>query len=191
MINDDYKKYSLENLSKWVNDAISSSGATPDEIYNTIKEVVEEEHTHHQEGLKKSSDLLSLLNGYTLTINDVLRERDYYENPSAFTFKSCSSEDTSPECMTSWSSFWNDDKLNFGLEEVEDFSYVSEDGDVWGNDKVNKWQLPVEVDGLTGDCFIQLPDDFLEAANLKEGDQVEWIDRKDGSFEMRKVNGTK
>jgi len=31
----------------------------------------------------------------------------------------------------------------------------------------------------------------LEVANLKEGDQIEWIDRKDGSFEMRKVNGTK
>jgi len=31
----------------------------------------------------------------------------------------------------------------------------------------------------------------LEAANLKEGDQVEWIDRGDGSFEMRKVNGIK
>jgi hypothetical protein len=58
-------------------------------------------------------------------------------------------------------------------------------------DKVVRWQLPVEVDGLTGDCFIQFPDDLLEAANLKEGDQVEWIDRKDGSFELRKVNGTK
>ena len=191
MTNDDYKKYSLENLSKWFQDAISSAGATPEEIYNIIKEVVEEEHTFHQEGLKKSSDLLSLLNGSTLTINDVLCERDYYKSPSTITFKSCSSEDTSPECMTSWGSFWNDDKLNFGLEEVEDFSYVSEDGDVWGNDKVNKWRLPVEVDGLTGDCFIQLPDDLLGEANLKEGDQVEWIDRKDGSFELRKVNGTK
>jgi hypothetical protein len=57
--------------------------------------------------------------------------------------------------------------------------------------KIVKWQLPVQVDGLTGDCFVQFPDDLLEAANLKEGDQVEWIDRNDGSFELRKVNGTK
>ena len=56
-------------------------------------------------------------------------------------------------------------------------------------DKVNRWVLPVDVDGLTGECYINLPDDLLERAGLKEGDQVEWIDRKDGSFEMRKVNG--
>jgi len=43
---------------------------------------------------------------------------------------------------------------------------------------------------LTGECYINLPDDLLERAGLKEGDQVEWIDRKDGSFEMRKVNGS-
>jgi len=44
---------------------------------------------------------------------------------------------------------------------------------------------------LTGECYINLPDDLLEAANLKEGDQVEWIDLNNGSFEMRKVNGVK
>jgi hypothetical protein len=58
-------------------------------------------------------------------------------------------------------------------------------------DRVVKWQLPVEVDGLTGDCYVQFPDDLLEAANLKEGDTVKWIDNGDGSFELRKVNGTK
>jgi hypothetical protein len=54
-------------------------------------------------------------------------------------------------------------------------------------DKVVKWQLPVELDGLTGECFVQFPDDLLEAANLKEGDEVNWIDRGDGSFELKKV----
>ena len=29
--------------------------------------------------------------------------------------------------------------------------------------------------------------EMLEAANLKEGETVEWIDRGDGSFELRKV----
>jgi hypothetical protein len=75
---------------------------------------------------------------------------------------------------------------------------VSEDGDVFVHDyyntkedKVVKWQLPVDVDGLTGDCFVEFPDDLLERAGLKEGDLVEWVDRNDGSFELRKVNGTK
>jgi hypothetical protein len=59
------------------------------------------------------------------------------------------------------------------------------------DNKVVKWQLPVESHGPSGEYFVMFPDDLLEAANLKEGDQVEWIDRNDGSFELRKVNGTK
>jgi hypothetical protein len=54
-------------------------------------------------------------------------------------------------------------------------------------DKVRKWVLPTEVDGLTGDVFVNFPDDLLEAADLKEGDQVEWIDRGDGSYLLKKV----
>jgi bifunctional DNA-binding transcriptional regulator/antitoxin component of YhaV-PrlF toxin-antitoxin module len=37
--------------------------------------------------------------------------------------------------------------------------------------------------------FITFPDDLLEATDLKEGDQVEWIDNGDGSFKLiKKVN---
>ena len=58
-------------------------------------------------------------------------------------------------------------------------------------DKVVKWQLPVEVgnDCITGEqeYFITFPDDLLEAANLKPGDDVEWVDRGDGSFLLRKT----
>ena len=55
------------------------------------------------------------------------------------------------------------------------------------SDKVVRWQLPVQVDGLSGDCFVEFPDDLLEAANLKEGDTVEWVDKGDGSYILRKV----
>jgi hypothetical protein len=54
-------------------------------------------------------------------------------------------------------------------------------------DKVTKWVLPTQVDGLTGDVFVNFPDDLLEAANLKEGDQIEWIDNNDGSYTLKKV----
>jgi hypothetical protein len=54
-------------------------------------------------------------------------------------------------------------------------------------DRVVKWQLPIEVDGLTGDCFVEFPNDLLEAANLKEGDTVEWVDNGDGSYLLKKV----
>ena len=54
-------------------------------------------------------------------------------------------------------------------------------------DKVVKWQLPVEVDGLSGECYLNLPDDLLEAANLKEGDTVKWVDNKNGTYTMVKT----
>ena len=62
-------------------------------------------------------------------------------------------------------------------------------------DKVVKWQLPVEegTDCITGEqeYYITFPDDLLEAANLKRGDDVEWVDRNDGSFLLRKTTQPK
>jgi hypothetical protein len=62
-------------------------------------------------------------------------------------------------------------------------------------DKVVKWQLPVEEgnDCITGEqeYFITFPDDLLEAANLKRGDDVEWVDRGDGSFLLYKTKQPK
>ena len=74
--------------------------------------------------------------------------------------------------------------------------YVSEDGDVWipdyvvkKEDKVVKWQLPVQqkIEDGVDDYYVQFPDDLLEAANLKEGDQVEWVDNRNGTYTLRKI----
>ena len=158
----DYKKYSLENLEKWIEDAINSSEASPQEIYDVIKNVVRDNYYCYKNSTERCYELLALLNG-----NGHL---------------SC-------------------DKAESGVKKNwkvvnEDCPYpihISEDGDLWipdsviKEDKVVKWQLPVQVDGLTGDCFVQFPDDLLEAANLKEGDTVEWVDQKNGSFLLRKI----
>ena len=57
-------------------------------------------------------------------------------------------------------------------------------------DKVKRWVLPVQqacaIDD-DGEYFINFPDDLLEAANLKEGDQINWVDNGDGSYLLRKV----
>jgi hypothetical protein len=156
-----YKKYSLENLEKWVEDAISTDDVTPQEIYDVVVKVARENHEYHSVQLSRMDELLGLLNGNGgWTYDEVMREREYYE----------------PESKGAWNDFWKSSHQEY-LKTQED--------------KVVKWQLPVQVDGLTGDCYIELPDDLLEAAGLKEGDTVEWIDLKNGSFEMRKVNGTK
>jgi len=49
-----------------------------------------------------------------------------------------------------------------------------------------KWVLPVEQ--VHDDYYVSFPDDLLEAAKLKEGDEVNWIDNGDGSFSIRKVH---
>jgi bifunctional DNA-binding transcriptional regulator/antitoxin component of YhaV-PrlF toxin-antitoxin module len=58
-------------------------------------------------------------------------------------------------------------------------------------DKVKKWVLPVEETKISEtdeiEYFVSFPDDLLEAADLKEGDKVEWIDNGDGTWMIRKV----
>jgi len=52
-------------------------------------------------------------------------------------------------------------------------------------DKVVKWQLPVQQSGE--DYYVDFPDDLLQAANLREGDTVEWVDNKNGTYTLRKI----
>lgn len=44
-----------------------------------------------------------------------------------------------------------------------------------------KWNLEVGEDGI-----LTFPDDLLEATGWKEGDVLEWIDREDGSYQLKK-----
>ena len=80
-----------------------------------------------------------------------------------------STQDTSTEYKGAWNGFWEEEPKQ---------------------DKVVKWVLPVErkiEDGID-DYYIQFPDDLLEAANLKPGDEIEWVDMNDGTFILRKPN---
>jgi hypothetical protein len=92
-------------------------------------------------------------------------------------------EDSSPECKGAWTSFWEE---NYYPEEYKGSTVSSVK-----QDKVKRWVLPVEEveNGDTGEqeYFITFPDDLLEAANLKEGDSVEYLDRGDGSYLLKKI----
>jgi hypothetical protein len=182
----DYKKYSLENLEKWIEDAINSSEASPQEIYDIIKNVVSDNYYCYKNHTGRCYELLALLNGNGK--GHIPAYDEYVEKKENLI---CDKDSISEECQKSWTSFWEE---YYYPEEVKDDGMRP-----WGHsdleygianqkeDKVVKWQLPVEVDGLTGDCYVQFPDDLLEAANLKEGDQVEWVDNGDGSYTLRKV----
>lgn len=200
----DYKKYSLQKLEEWVHDALSAAEASPQEIYDVIKGVVDENYHMHKLHASRCYELLALLNG------------------NGKGHISCDKDVPSEECKKSWSSFWKNDTMPpWGHGDLEALKYTDEELNAmcdaeeekqkktlnyqeaiaagWEmtadgfwlppqkKDKVVKWQLPVQVDGLSGDCFVEFPDDLLEAANLKEGDAVNWVDNKDGSYTLTKV----
>ena len=48
------------------------------------------------------------------------------------------------------------------------------------------WTLEVKEDTETGDAILEFPDDLMQEAGWKEGDTLEWIDNKDGSWTMKK-----
>jgi len=172
----DYKKYSLENLENWLNDAMSAGEASAEEIYNTIKKVVEEQYYHHKHHSSQAYELLALLNG-----NGIGHIKEY--DDCVDKILSCDKDDLSPECKSAWKEFWeSSNTVEYDLREAE---YYNKE------DKVSKWVLPVQVDDAAGDAepiyYINLPDDLLEVAGLKEGDTVEWVDNDNGSYTMRKV----
>jgi hypothetical protein len=167
-----YKKYSLENLENWMHDAMSSAEASPQEIYDVIKGVVEENYYIYKHQASQAYELLALLNGngkgHIEAYDAVMREKEYYE-PS----------------MPPW-----------GHSDMEALRYTDKEMDAMCDnavkqDKVVKWQLPVEEvkdsDTDETEYFITFPEDLLEATNLKPGDDVEWVDRNDGSFLLRKI----
>ena len=51
---------------------------------------------------------------------------------------------------------------------------------------MSRWTLDVKEDPETGDQILEFPDDLMESAGWKEGDKIEWIDNKDGSWTLRK-----
>ena len=59
-----YKKYSLEQLDNWVNDALNCEDLTPQDIYDTVVKCVDESIEYHKKYLTKSVELLSLLKGH-------------------------------------------------------------------------------------------------------------------------------
>lgn len=51
-------------------------------------------------------------------------------------------------------------------------------------EKMLRWTVTVLEDGE--DLILPLPTDMLETLGWKPGDVLQWIDRKDGSWELRK-----
>jgi len=103
MLMDDYKKYSLEQLSNWIHDSISCSGATPQEIYDTIQKAVQEEYYAYKHRTGQAYELLALLNG------------------NGKGHLTCDKDNPSPECRVAWNDFWEENYYpeEYALREAE------------------------------------------------------------------------
>ena len=53
---------------------------------------------------------------------------------------------------------------------------------------MTQWTITLEEDPETGEIILPFPEDFLEQAGWKEGDTLNWIDNKDGTWCLEKVS---
>ena len=84
-----YKKYSLDHLEEWVHDALNCEDITPQEIYKTIADAIDNNIEYHKKYLTKSIEVLSLLKGH--------RSVNFDENVTEATEKD-------------WVDFWKSDQ---------------------------------------------------------------------------------
>jgi hypothetical protein len=113
----DYKKYALGQVENFLYDAMSTD-ATPQEIYDTIRGVVEDNYYTYKKSASEAYELLGLLNG------------------NGKGHLTCDKDDSSPECKKSWSDFWQ-----YTDEEIDEMCDAAE-----AKDKVKSWVLPVDDD---------------------------------------------
>lgn len=206
-----YKKYSLEKLEGWVHDAMNSD-ASPQEIYDCIYKVVKENYDYHQKQAEHAYDLMLQLSnndGHVKFEEPRFKLECDKDDPSPECQNAWNSfwEETSHlEEVQERSEHYYDYSRNdpTRLKYEDGWVYESPDGGktvtkrkvgstekfVVKEDKVKKWILPVEeckdADTDETEYFVSFPDDLLEAADLKEGDLVDWVNQGDGSYLLKK-----
>ena len=49
------------------------------------------------------------------------------------------------------------------------------------------WTVIIEEDVETGDVILPFPQEMLDEVGWMPGDNLKWVDREDGTWEIRKV----
>lgn len=208
----DYKTYSLDKLKEWVHDAINSGDVTATEVYNAITSVVEEQIDYHTKNLANLNELNTLLNNnHSEQYDVVMREKEYYEptmppwghsdmEALKYTDKELEAMCDSAEREENSKSY-KETRIENNSERIQKIAtmnyseavaagwHMTDDG-FWipPENKTKSWIMNVEMDGLTGDCYINLPDEICEKCNWKENDTLEWIPQQDNSYILKKVD---
>ena len=170
----DHKDYSLKQVENFLYDAMSAD-ATAQEIYDVIKGVVEDNYNVYKNATQKAYELLALLNGngeghigsYPVSKVEEKLKTPIQQNPQY--------TEEEMDAMT---------KKAQEEEYLISKGYIKEDG-YWKKPKT--WIVEVSMDGLTGDAIIPIPDEVIDLVEWNLYDELEWIDNKDGSYILRKV----
>jgi hypothetical protein len=168
----DHKDYSLKQVENFLYDAMSAD-ATAQEIYDVIKGVVEDNYNVYKNATQKAYELLALLNGngeghissYPVSKVEEKLKTPIQQNPQY--------TEEEMDAMTAAAE-----------EELISEGYFKENG-FWRKSKT--WTVEIQMDGLTGDAIIPIPDDLSDAVGWNVDDELEWCDNKNGSYILRKV----
>jgi hypothetical protein len=187
----DHKDYSLKQVENFLYDAMSAD-ATAQEIYDVIKGVVEDNYNVYKNSAEKAYELLALLNGngeghigdaisrgnkIHQEVEDLLQEYPVSKVEEKLKTPIQQNLQYTDEEM---------DAMTAAAEEKELISkgYFKENGS-WKKPKI--WTVEIQMDGLTGDAIIPIPDDLSDIVGWNVDDELEWCDNKNGSYILRKV----
>jgi hypothetical protein len=183
----DYKKYSLENLENWIHDAMSAAEATPQEIYDVIKGVVEDNYYTYKKQASDAYELLALLNGNGVGhISDATSRGNKIHQEIEDILVGIHDDCRIPCDMEALQ--YTDEEMDAmtaaAEEELISKGYFKDNG-FWRKSKI--WTVEIQMDGLTGDAFIPIPDELSDVVGWNVDDELEWCDNKNGSYIIRKV----
>ena len=139
--------YSLAQLEDWVSDAMDS-GATPQEIYGTILDVVLKNLRYHKACVTQGKDLYEMLVG-----NDELPEGyDDFENPNPKQDNVIRIEtyrnDGSDRSISEFDKFWNESDFELNSPDLIQSTYTVPETEITGNVDINTID---EIDRITGE----------------------------------------
>ena len=185
----DHKDYSLKQLENFLYDAMSTE-SSPQQIYDTIKGVAEDNYNVYKNSAEKAYELLALLNGNGVGhISDATSRGNQIHQEIEDILVGIHDDCRIPCDM---------EALQYTEEEIDAMSsaaaeeeqeliskgYFKENGS-WKKPKI--WTVEIQMDGLTGDAIIPIPDEVMDLVEWNLYDTLEWIDNKDGSYIIRKV----
>ena len=169
----DHKDYSLKQVENFLYDAMSTESSSQ-EIYDVIKGVVEDNYHVYKNATQKAYELLALLNGngeghigsYPVSKVEEKLKTPIQQNPQY--------TEEEMDAMT---------KKAQEEEYLISKGYIKEDG-YWRKSKT--WTVEIQMDGLTGDAIIPIPDELSDIVGWNVDDELEWHNQGDGSFKLIK-----